>query len=205
MHQAIDELAHRVTALLIVKARELGLSQEQIVSIRPMVEVEPHAVPALGEICGPLPPACPATDAVCRAVQRAAPYLCWRRTYSEADGFPAAFLTRYGWFDLAGPDGPYGAEGLRIMIGYWGDGLFYPDHSHEQEEHYLVLAGSAWFRLGDEPLRRVDAGEVFHTPPGTVHAAEMRDEPLMALAIWRAQDLTVRVHLTDSDRSVEIG
>ena len=91
------------------------------------------------------------------------------------------------------------------MFGYWGQGLFYPDHSHAQEEHYIVLAGSAWFRLESAPLRRLTAGQIFHTPPGKVHAAEMRDEPLLAMALWRAEDLTVRVHLSDADHQVVAG
>ena len=111
-----------------------------------------------------------------RAVQNTAPFMHWRRSYTEADGFPRTFLDSYGWFDLAGPEGPYTADDLRIMFGYWGQGLHYPDHSHAQEEHYLVLAGSAWFRLADQPFRRLGPGEVFHTPPGEIHAAEMRDE-----------------------------
>ena len=91
------------------------------------------------------------------------------------------------------------------MVGYWGEGLHYPDHSHVQEEHYLVLAGSAWFRWGDDPYRRVGPGQIFHTPPGAVHAAEMRDEPLLAMALWRAEDLTVRIHLTKTDKQVDAG
>lgn len=205
MHPTIATLAEAARTLLTGKADALHLDAAGIASLRALGPVTPDPVPAVALLRAELPATTAITDPVARAVQDASPHLRWRRSYSEADGFPKAFLETYGWFDLAGPDGPYAADGLRIMIGYWGPGLRYPDHTHAQEEHYLVLAGTAWFRLRDGPFRRLGPGEVFHTPPGAIHAAEMRDEALLALAIWRAEDLTVRVHLTDSDRQVEVG
>ena len=204
MREEISDLAEAAKRWLHANRDRLGLEAEQIASIRPLCNVTHQPVPALDRICGDLPATAPETLPLRRAVQVAAHHMHWRRTYSQADGFPQAFLDTYGWFDLAGPDGPYTADGLRIMFGYWGPGLFYPDHSHAQDEHYCVLAGSAWFRLGDAPFRRLGPGEIFHTPPGAIHAAEMRDEPLLAMAIWRADDLTVRINLTDSDRDVEV-
>ena len=204
MHPAITELAETTRSLLTARSDDLHLDAARIASLRPLTGVTPEPVPALERVRADASPVAPETRPVVEALQRAAPFVRWRRSYSLDDGFPKAFLDNYGWFDLAGPDGPYAADDLRIMFGYWGPGLHYPDHSHAQEEHYLVLAGSAWFRLADQPFRRLGPGEVFHTPPGAVHAAEMRDEPLIAMAIWRAEDLTVRVHLTGSDRSVEV-
>ena len=201
---SIHALAEAAGAFLRTNANRLHLSSAQIASIRPFAPVEAWGVPALDTVCNDLPPTSPDTLPLCRAVQAAARQMHWRRTYSEADGFPRAFLDTYGWFDLAGPEGPYTADNLRIMFGYWGPGLHYPDHSHVQEEHYCVLAGSAWFRLDNEPFRRLGPGDFFHTPPGAVHAAEMRDEPLLAMAIWRADDLSVRIHLTDADRNVQV-
>lgn len=204
MHRSIPELAEATRTLMTASADALHLDAGRIASLRPLNDIAPDPVPALAQIRADTSPSAPLTQPVVEAVQQAAPFVRWRRSYSEDDGFPRAFLDTYGWFDLAGPDGPYTADNLRIMFGYWGRSLHYPDHSHAQEEHYTVLAGSAWFRLQDQPFRRLGPGEVFHTPPGTVHAAEMRDEPLLAMTIWRAEDLTVRVHLTGNDRQVEV-
>lgn len=204
MHPAITALAETTRALLTARAGDLHLDAARIASLRPLTGVAPEPVPALERIRADASPVAPETRPVVKALQQAAPFVRWRRSYSLDDGFAKAFLDNYGWFDLAGPDGPYAVDGLRVMFGYWAPGLHYPDHSHAQEEHYLVLAGSAWFRLADRPFRRLGPGEIFHTPPGAVHAAEMRDEPLIAMAIWRAEDLTVRVHLTGNDRQVEV-
>ena len=202
MHPTIERLADATQALLMSKADALDLTPESIASIQPLCAVEPAALPVLDLLAGILPEAGAQTRGVAEALVDASPHLAWRQTYSESDGFDRRYLDSYGWFDLAGPDGPYRADGIRVMMGYWGEGLLYPNHSHPPEEHYLVLAGGAKFRLDDDPYRRLGPGEVFHTPAGAVHSADMRDEPLMALSIWRAEDLTVRINLTDSDRDV---
>lgn len=204
MHPTIPALAEAARALMTARADDLLLTPERIASLKPLHDVTHETVPALDLVRAELPPTTPETLPVAKALQAAAPHVRWRRSYSQEDGFAKAFLDTYGWFDLAGPDGPYTADNLRIMFGYWGPGLHYPDHSHAQHEHYLVLAGSAWFRLAGEPFRRHGPGEIFQTPPGVVHAADMRDEPLMAIAFWSAEDLSIRLHLTGNDRHVEV-
>ena len=202
MQPEIADLMRATQALMMAKADALHLSAETIASIVPLNEVTPATLPVLERLPGITEAAAPDTREVVDALITAAPYLAWRQTYSEDDGFDRRYLDSYGWIDLAGPDGPYRAEGIRIMMGYWGQGLIYPNHSHPPEEHYLVLAGGAKFRLNDDAYRRLGPGEVFHTPAGAVHSADMRDEALVALSIWRADDLSVRINLTDSDRDV---
>ncbi len=199
---AVVDLMGAVTQLLLAHARPLDLTEADLGAIVPGEAPPPVQLPALDLLDAMPALTSPETRPVVDALLDARPHLTWRQTYSEADGFDADYLARYCWCDLAGPHGPYRAQGLRIMIGYWGQGLVYPDHSHSPEEHYLVLAGSSWIALGDDPLRRYGPGDVFHTPPGAVHSARMRDAPLLALAIWRGADLGVRIHLPGSDGTV---
>ena len=202
MDPTITRLLDATQVLLRARAKELDLTEAMIASIQPSTPVRPARLPVLDLLSDMAAKAAPDTQAVVTALIAAAPQLDWRQTYSEEDGFDRRYLDSYGWFDLAGPEGPYQANGIRVMMGYWGKGLIYPNHSHPPEEHYLVLAGGAKFRLNDEPYRRLGPGEVFHTPAGAVHSADMRDEALMAMSIWRAEDLSVRINLTDSDRDV---
>lgn len=205
MHQSITDLMAAVLALLHTKADPMALTPAMLVSAAPRAAAPPPAdLPVLSLIPAIAGRAAPETRAVCDRLAEARAHLPWRQTYSEADGFDRAYLDTYGWTDLAGPAGPYRAEGIRIMIGYWGQGLIYPDHSHPPEEHYLVLAGSARFRLDTDPFETVGPGGVFHVPARAVHSAEMRDEALLAISVWRAEDLSVRINLTDDDRDVAL-
>lgn len=202
MPTEINALMTAVIDLLRAKAAVLQLTEEMIASISPMAAPTPIQLPMLSLLPETRAGSNAETVDVVAWLVDAAPYLPWRQTYDEDDGFDRRFLDTYGWTDLAAPDGPYRADGFRVMLGYWGQGLTYPDHSHPPEEHYMVLAGSAWFRLGDDPFERRGPGEVFHVPAGAVHSAEMRDEGLLAIAIWRAKDVSVRINLTDNDRNV---
>ncbi len=194
----------RACRLISTHFAALDLSEADLATITPADAPPPTELSALDHFDGLPDLAGPGTRPVVEAVLAARPHLAWRQTYRASDGFDADYLARYCWCDLAGPHGPYRAQGLRIMIGYWGQGLVYPDHSHPPEEHYLVLAGASWIGLGDEPLRRHGPGDVFHTPPGAVHSAEMRDAPLLALAIWRGADLGVRIQLPGRDGDVTL-
>lgn len=202
MTDAVGALIAASQSLLRAKADRMGLSVEEIDSIRIVRDVMPASLPALASLPEVATLANTATAELAGALVRAAPELAWRQTYDEEDGFDRHYLDSYGWCDLAGPTGPCDMPGLRLMFGVWGAGIHYPDHSHPPDEHYLVLAGEAWFRLGDDPYARLGPGEVFHTPPHAVHSADMRDAPLLAMAIWRAEDLSVNIDLTEIDRQV---
>ena len=205
MPHEITRLMTAVTALLERKASDMDLTPQMLASIRPHVTPSPAVLPVLSLLSGTRDRAGAETRDVVDALIAAADHLPWRQTYDEADGFDRRYLDTYGWTDLAADGGPYRADGFRVMLGYWGQGLVYPDHSHPPEEHYLVLAGSALFRLGDDPFVRLGAGQVFHVPTRAVHSAEMRDEGLLAISVWRGADVSVQINLTDTDRDVTMG
>lgn len=202
MPPVLVSLMNSLTALLRTKAADLALTPAMIDSIAPYKVPQPAVLPMLPLLSATLDRTAPVTRDATEHLIKAAADLPWRQTYDEDDGFDRRFLETYGWTDLAGPDGPYTADGFRLMLGYWGQGLTYPDHSHPPEEHYMVLSGSAWFRLDDDPFVKRSPGEVFHVPAQAIHSAEMRDEGLLAISIWRAEDVSVRINLTDIDRDV---
>ncbi|MEM7056415.1 MAG: dimethylsulfonioproprionate lyase family protein [Pseudomonadota bacterium] len=204
MPTEITALMSSMTGLLRAKDKDLALTPEMIDSIEAFKIPAPAVLPMLPLLKGTEAASSAATSDVTARLIDAAPFLPWRQTYDADDGFDQRFLDAYGWTDLAGPEGPYKARGFRLMLGYWGKGLIYPDHSHPPEEHYMVLAGSAWFRLDDDPFEKRGPGQVFHVPAGAVHSAEMRDEGLLAISIWRARDVSVRINLTDTDRNVDM-
>ena len=202
MSPAISTLMAAMIDLLRAKAAPLAITDQMIDSIQPLASLVPAELPVLSLLSATLGLASPETAPVTDALIKAAPELPWRQTYNQDDGFEQKYLDTYGWTDLAAPEGPYTADGFRLMLGYWGQGLIYPNHSHPPEEHYMVLAGNAWFRLDDAPYQKLGPGEVFHVPAGAVHSADMRDEGLLAISIWRAKDVRVRINLTQSDRTV---
>jgi hypothetical protein len=136
----------------------------------------------------------PETQALTQAIIDGAGHLRWQQSYN-ANQVDAAFLQKYGWFNLISPDGPFVSAELRLSVGIWGQGLYYPEHWHEPEEKYCVLAGGAEFMAKGRAPRMVEAGGIVHHESNQPHAMDMKNTPLLALAIWRGGALTRPSHI----------
>lgn len=121
--------------------------------------------------------------------------LNWQQTYTQADGFSRDFLNNYAWLNVISPDGMFMSDTARVTIGYWGQGLQYPEHSHAPEEIYCILAGSATFHSEGQPARVAGAGEMIHHMPHQKHAIDMTPGPLLALIPWRGEGLNTKSDL----------
>lgn len=124
------------------------------------------------------------------AFKAAAPELRWNATYTAAD-VGEEFLEKYGWVDVIGPYGPFVWSGCRLMIGYWAEGLQYPRHWHEAEEVYAPLFGSAEFSGESYGKRIASVGDTVLHAPNEEHSAIMQDGGLLALAIWKGENVAV--------------
>jgi mannose-6-phosphate isomerase-like protein (cupin superfamily) len=131
------------------------------------------------------------TAALTHSICALAPKLNWQQTYTAAQ-VGQTHLRNYGWFNILSPDGIFLSEDFRISVGVWLKGLFYPEHRHEPEEHYMVLAGGGVFRSGTSEPRLCEAGDTVHYPSNIVHSIDMADHDLMALAVWRGDGLMTK-------------
>ena len=164
-----------------------GPRLERLGYARPAAQSLPVAdrLPAL------MPLAAPATAEITFAVLAAAPHLHWQQSYSEAQ-VGAHYLANYGWFNLVSPEGPYVAQDFRISVGYWEQGLTYPQHAHAPEEIYCVLAGGATFASDGRAAQTAGAGELIHHAPNQMHGFAMEETPLLAMAFWKGDALTAK-------------
>jgi hypothetical protein len=126
---------------------------------------------------------------------RAAPSLAWRQTYTAQD-LGRAFLDNYGWSEILGSgNGPLASE--RIACGFLilGPSTHYPRHRHEAEEIYLPLSGTAAWQQGDAVWRERAPGTLIHHASDEPHAMRTGGSPLLALYLWRSDDLGQKAQL----------
>ena len=98
-------------------------------------------------------------------------------------------LANYGYAEIIGKQGPFLSARVRAGIAVYGAGINYPLHYHRAEEIYVVLAGAAAFRLGEnEPVLRT-VGELIHHPPLMKHGLHTKEEPLVIFYLWQGGDL----------------
>jgi hypothetical protein len=156
--------------------------------------VTPSTLPVLRWLPGPAAdPGVFGADLVA-AVCHAAPSLAWRQTYTVND-LDAAFLDNYGWSEILGGAGPLASE--RIACGFLllGPSTHYPRHRHEAEEIYLPLCGTAAWQQGDAAWRERKPGAVIHHAGDEPHAMRTAADPLLALYLWRSNDLAQKARL----------
>ena len=162
----------------------------------PFVPRASHAIPMLGTLEQSFETADldPLNASYAKAVQAAAPFAEWRRSYSEAE-VGADFLARYGWFELLGPTGHYVSETVRAFVGIWGRDLYYPWHRHEAEEIYYVAAGTAIFEAeGDAPLH-VQQNDAKQHSSNQLHAMTTQDAAILTLVLWRGAGLAGKARI----------
>jgi hypothetical protein len=127
---------------------------------------------------------------------RVAPSLAWRQTYKQPT-VTAAFLANYGYTELAGLTGPVPSQRLACGFLLLGPDTSYPRHRHEAEEIYVPLSGTAAWQHGNQAWQDEAPGTntVIHHVSDEPHAMRTRDQPLLALYLWRSNDLNQKSRL----------
>jgi hypothetical protein len=151
-------------------------------------EIEPQSLPVLRwlpQVCEAAPPfSCELVGALLEA----ASLLAWRRSYTLEE-VGAGFLDNYGWTELIGLEGPTVSQSIACGVLLLGPEVTYPAHSHEAEEIYVPLAGTAAWKRGSESWRKRTPGSVIHHARHQPHAMQTHSSALLALYLWRSKDL----------------
>jgi hypothetical protein len=150
-----------------------------------------HPLPVVAYLEGLARYGAPRTRALVVAVAAMAGDLDWRQTYASAD-FGRRFLANYGWSEWIGRRGAFESDAIACGVLLLGPDTEYPAHSHEAEELYLPLAGTALWRSARSDWRLRRPGRWIHHPSWTTHAMRTTFEPLLAAYVWRAGDLTAK-------------
>lgn len=85
--------------------------------------------------------------------------------------------------NLMGPEGPIPAPDVRLGLLYMQPDRYYPLHTHDADETYVILAGQALWTAGQD-VRMRGAGEMIHHPSLMPHAFRTGTEGFLALWRW---------------------
>jgi mannose-6-phosphate isomerase-like protein (cupin superfamily) len=147
-----------------------------------------HKLPATEQIVTEPGASSAASEDLMRALQKLAPHLEWRLTYT-AEEVGQHFLDHFGWFELAGPDGHFVTHNARITVGYWNAGLAYPRHQHVAEELYTVVSGRGLFQSDGDPDEELGPGRTRFHRSNQPHALITTDSPILTMVFWRGDGL----------------
>ena len=120
--------------------------------------------------------------------------LTWHQTYKQPM-VGAAFLDNYGYTELLGLTGPVPSQHLACGFLLLGPSTMYPRHRHEAEEIYVPLSGTAAWQHGTQGWREESPGTVIHHASDEPHAMRTGIQPLLALYLWRSDNLNQKSRL----------
>lgn len=154
------------------------------------ITVEPSYLPAADFLGEAIANTDQQTRALVETFERHKNRLRWEQSYRKKDGVvPEAMLEGYAFAETIGMQGPFVSERIRAGIGIWGPEIVYPRHQHQAEEIYIVLAGSAEFKIGEAEESRRSTGDVVYVESNTPHGFRTTDQSLVVYYLWQAGDL----------------
>ena len=86
--------------------------------------------------------------------------------------------------ELLGPTGLVASSKVRIGLYGMLPHCEYGLRTHPAEETYIMLAGSAFWKVADAPYQRLFAGQRSHHPSMVRHATKTQDDAFMSIYIW---------------------
>jgi len=154
------------------------------------IAVEPAHLPAASFLAAAVDSAGERTCPLVKTFERHNSRLHWEQSYRKEDGVvPDAMLDGYAFAEIIGKQGPFVSERIRAGIGIWGPHIVYPRHQHQAEEIYIVLAGSAEFKIGPAEKTIYSTGEVIYVESDTPHGFRTGGQSLVLYYLWQAGDL----------------
>jgi mannose-6-phosphate isomerase-like protein (cupin superfamily) len=117
----------------------------------------------------------------------------------DPDLVPAHLVGRHAFCEIVGPDGLVAADDFRLGFFISSPEVLYPSHSHEAEEIFFVLSGTAEWLQADGAFRPVPPGALIHHVPRQRHGTRTGPEPLFVIWAWQG-DLgfeSYRFHVDD--------
>jgi quercetin dioxygenase-like cupin family protein len=164
-------------------------------------DASPASIPGLRHLPAAVQRAPSFSARLAGALVSAAPTLTWRRSYTP-DVVGQEFWDNYGWTELVGLSSPAYSERLACGIMLLGPRVTYPLHHHEAEELYLPLSGTADWKLGANPWEAQAPGSVIHHPSNLSHAMRTGEAALLALYLWRSDNLAQKSQLDAAEAQV---
>ena len=123
-----------------------------------------------------------------------APALAWTYSYPARPGQPD-LSSAVAFSQIVGPGGFRRSDRLRLGLTLIAPRTHYPPHAHPAIETYLVIAGTAFWRLGEAAAVAQPPGALILHPGGAAHAMRTGAEPLLAIWSWRGDVTSPSVYL----------
>ncbi|HLY66899.1 MAG TPA: dimethylsulfonioproprionate lyase family protein, partial [Chloroflexota bacterium] len=171
-------------------AAELVSLLEAWPNVRQPVSANPSQLPASAYFIDALAAGTRGPEAaLASGLAALASFLRWTYSYPARRDQPD-LAKRVAFSQIVGPGGLLRSDELRLGLTLIAPTTQYPAHHHPAIETYLVVSGTASWRLGSEHERPQPPGTCIFHPSGEAHAMRSHEDPLLAIYSWRGDVLS---------------
>ncbi|MCW3796089.1 dimethylsulfonioproprionate lyase family protein [Paenibacillus sp. LS1] len=143
-----------------------------------------------------------AESSLIAAIRPLAPFLDWTFGYPPHPLYPN-LESQVTFTQFIGPEDLGTADHLLMGLTLLAPKTYYPPHVHPANELYIPLGGTGMWTKGiEEPLAREPGSVILH-PSCAIHTTESREDPVLALYIWRGDLITSSKFITDQEKLTE--
>ena len=109
---------------------------------------------------------------------------CWAPPQTSSDPLYRDHSHFKAHVELLGPAGLVASSQVRIGLYGMLPHCEYGLRTHPAEETYIMLAGSAFWKVADAPYQRLFAGERSYHPSMVPHATRTGEDAFMSIYVW---------------------
>jgi hypothetical protein len=136
------------------------------------------------------------TAALCDALLPVLHLLGWSYGYAPDPRWPSLSAS-IAFAQIVGPRGLRDDASVHLGLTLIAPHTHYPLHSHPAIELYLVLSGTASWRISGQTFAPRPPGSLILHESGIGHAMETSGDPLLALYTWRGDLTTAPVYVEE--------
>ncbi len=122
--------------------------------------------------------------------------LRWSYGYPDRPDEPD-FGSRIGFAQIIGPRGVMDHDEVHIGLTLMAPQTHYPLHTHPAVETYLILSGTADWRVEQEPFAARPPGSFIFHRSRIGHAMRTHGDSLLALYFWRGDLVTSPIYIDE--------
>ncbi|MDO9711459.1 dimethylsulfonioproprionate lyase family protein [Paracraurococcus lichenis] len=189
-----DDLAAREITDADLAAERAAILASWNAPLRTAASCSPHLLPACRHLDAAM--AAGRNHPIVSAIAPFLPTLSWRYGYPEHPEWPG-LAERLAFAPLIGARAIFTDVAAHLGLTLVAPETHYPLHAHPAIELYLVLSGTAEWRVSGAPFTLQPPGALILHAGGIGHAMRTGAEPLLALYVWRGDLATAPVYVAE--------
>lgn len=133
---------------------------------------------------------------IAETIKHALPLISWHYSGLNDGRIREDIARKMATCELVGPDGMIFHPKIRAGLFMQSAGVDYVTRQHAAVEVFVMLGGSGYWKVYDEPAQKRQAGDIIYHPSMAPHVSVTKEAPLIAAWFWTGDIAYEKYELT---------